>query len=283
MMRIAARYVLLLLLLAQPTWAAEVFLHVFFEEAPLQNVEVSIDGNPAGVTDGRGALFTDVDSGEHRLALSFQGNQIAEVSITTSDESTEEFEIEVSYSRDGSDPRISVQSFTAEDSGGESGILSGTVSDRNGIPVAGATVASGDVSTVTDADGTFGIELPRGEQDVSITADGYSTANLYDLRIFSNVGVTTEVEMLTQRTVDLGVAAPQLEEIFVLGTFNPSIPPRARSVSLPLSPTPWISNSWHASGTVTWRQQSSVSSVSPLPTTSMRRYAAWMGAISRQP
>ncbi|MDJ0878552.1 MAG: TonB-dependent receptor [Halieaceae bacterium] len=213
---------LLLLLLAQPTWAAEVFLHVFFEEAPLQNVEVSIDGNPAGVTDGRGALFTDVDSGEHRLALSFQGNQIAEVSITTSDESTEEFEIEVSYSRDGSDPRISVQSFTAEDSGGESGILSGTVSDRNGIPVAGATVASGDVSTVTDADGTFGIELPRGEQDVSITADGYSTANLYDLRIFSNVGVTTEVEMLTQRTVDLGVAAPQLEEIFVLGTFNPS-------------------------------------------------------------
>ncbi len=221
-MKIAARYVLLLSLFAQPTWAAEVFLHVFFEEAPLQNVDVSIDGDSMGSTDGRGALFTDLGAGSYTMALSFQGNEIADVDFTINDANNEEIEIEVSYTRDGTDPAVTVQTFAVGDSGGQTGILSGTVRDTDNNPVAGAEVSSNGYTTTTGADGTFGIELPRGVQDISVSASGYTVANLSGVRIFSNVGVAAEVEMVTQRAVDLGVAPPQLEEVFVLGTFNPT-------------------------------------------------------------
>ncbi len=221
-MKIAARYVLLLSLVAQPTWAAEVFLHVFFEEAPLQNVAVSIDGDSMGSTDGRGALFTDLGTGSYTMELSFQGNEIADVNFTINDANNEEIEIEVSYTQDSTEPAISVQTFAVGDSGGQTGILSGTVRDTDGNPVAGAELTSNGYSTTTNADGTFGLELPRGEQDVSVTASGFTVANLPGVRIFSNVGVAAEVELITQRAVDLGVAPPQLEEVFVLGTFNPT-------------------------------------------------------------
>ncbi len=221
-MKIAARYVLLLSLVAQPTWAAEVFLHVFFEESPLQNVKVAIDGDLVGNTDGRGALSTDLDAGDFEMALSFQGNTIADVAFSIADAANEEVEIEVSYSPDANEPTVSVQTFAVGEIGGETGILSGTVRDTDGNPIAGATLRSNGISTTTAADGTFGLELPRGEQEVSVSAAGFAAANLDEVRIFSNVGVATEVELVTQRAIDLGVAPPQLEEVFVLGTFNPT-------------------------------------------------------------
>ncbi|MEE4193364.1 MAG: TonB-dependent receptor [Halieaceae bacterium] len=221
-MKIAARYVFLLMLVAQPTWAAEVFLHVFFEEAPLQNVNVSIDGDSVGSTDNRGALATELDAGSFTMELSFQGNEIAEVDFTITDAASEEVEIEVSYGRNLDEPDVNVMTFAVGDSGGQTGILSGTVRDTDGNPVAGATLRSNGYSTTTSADGTFGLELPRGEQDVSVSASGFAAANLPNVRIFANVGVAAEVELTTQRQVDLGVAPPQLEEVFVLGTFNPT-------------------------------------------------------------
>ncbi len=221
-MKIAARTVLLLLLVAQPTWAAEVFLHVFFEEAPLQSVEVSIGGNSLGATDNRGALFFDMGVGQHEIALSFQDSVIATVAFEVSNADTEEVEIEVDYSRDGADPAIKVATFAVGNSGGETGLFSGTVRDSGGDPVSGATLTSNGESVVTGADGSFGIELPRGVRDISVEAEGFATAELTDIRIFANVGVTAEVDLAPRRRADLGIAAPQLEETLVLGTFNPT-------------------------------------------------------------
>ena len=221
-MKTASRYLLPLFLLAQPSWAAEVFLHVFFEEAPLQNVEVSMGGNSLGQTDGRGALFFGVGVGAHTVDLSFQENVIAQVRFQVSDANNEEVEVEVDYSRDGSEPGVAVRTFAVGESGGESGILSGTVMDAAGDPVSDAVLTSNGETTTSAADGTFGFELPRGVRNVTIEADGFAAAFLDDIRIFANVGVTAEVSMSPRRTADLGIAPPQLEEVFVLGTFNPT-------------------------------------------------------------
>lgn len=221
-MKINARsaYLLLLLLLAQPSWAAEVFLHVFFEEAPLQNVEVSTGGSVLGRTDQRGALTVERGVGQHSLDLSFQGNVIAKVSFEVPDAGAWEIEARVDYSRGSAAPVVRVQAFNAGDSGGTSGLFSGTVRDSEGNPVPATVISSGDVSTRTDAEGSFGLDLPRGVQSVSFEHPGFFGKTL-DVRIFSEIGVTAEVALSPRRAVDIGIAAPQVEEILVLGTFNP--------------------------------------------------------------
>lgn len=222
-MKIAARCALLSVLIAQPTWAAEIFLHVFFEERPLQNVGVAIDGESLGNTDARGALFTELGEGEYTIDLTFEGKVIADVDVRVVDAARDEIEIEVDYSRDGSEPDIGVTRFSVGDSGGESGLLSGTVRDSSGNPISGATVSSEGVSAVSNDDGGFGVELPRGDRSVSIAADGYKTVKLSSIRIFNSVGVTAEVELIAQNeSADQGIASSQLEEVFVLGTFNPT-------------------------------------------------------------
>ena len=118
-MKTVCRFALLLTLCAQPAFAAEVFLHVFFEEAPLQNVNVSMGGDIVGRTDNRGAFSLDLEAGEHTLDLSFQGRKIAAVDFEVTDPDNEEIEIEVDYSRDGGDPGVRVQSFPMSGSGGD--------------------------------------------------------------------------------------------------------------------------------------------------------------------
>ncbi|GAB2695927.1 carboxypeptidase regulatory-like domain-containing protein [Thalassiella azotivora] len=63
---------------------------------------------------------------------------------------------------------------------GPTGTLSGTVTDADGDPVAGARVSTdGEVqrSTTTDEDGTWSLRLPVGERTVTFTAFGYAPAS----------------------------------------------------------------------------------------------------------
>ena len=220
-MKFVVRLALLLSLLAQPAVAAEVFLHVFFEQAPLQNVLVSTDGGVLGKTDNSGGLSAALPAGPHDLDLSFQGARLATVALEVADPDNEEIEIVVYYSRDEAEPDVRVRVFDSEAPAGASGIVSGTVRNAGGEPVAGATVSSNGLSVETATDGSFGLELPRGPVTVTVEHPEYAAAELSNLRVYADIGVTAEVELLPRRRADLGIAAPQLEEIFVLGTFNP--------------------------------------------------------------
>ena len=64
-------------------------------------------------------------------------------------------------------------------SSGPHGELTGTVTDSDtGHPVAGATVAAGDGSATTEADGTYDLRVPAGTYDVTATAYGFSSKTI---------------------------------------------------------------------------------------------------------
>lgn len=55
------------------------------------------------------------------------------------------------------------------------GTVSGVVTDADGNPIEGATVSAGGAETTTDANGAYEFEVPGGEQELTVSADGFDT------------------------------------------------------------------------------------------------------------
>ena len=76
------------------------------------------------------------------------------------------------------------------------GQISGTlISDETGGPVSGARIAieGTDQAVMTDENGEFAFELPRGEYALTIAHPNYGKRDVTGLRVMS--GVTTGVNM----------------------------------------------------------------------------------------
>ncbi len=93
----------------------------------------------------------------------------------------------------------------------QSGVLSGKVSDSNGVAVSGANVTAGSKSTSTSAEGTYSISgIPNGTVSVSVSYVGFKTNK-------QNVSVNGN----TTLDVVLKEDASNLEEVVVTGVVNP--------------------------------------------------------------
>lgn len=53
------------------------------------------------------------------------------------------------------------------------GTVSGVVTDAEGIPIEDATVEAGGEETTTDANGAYEFDVPGGERDLTVSADGF--------------------------------------------------------------------------------------------------------------
>jgi TonB dependent receptor/TonB-dependent Receptor Plug Domain/Carboxypeptidase regulatory-like domain len=67
---------------------------------------------------------------------------------------------------------------TANALDGESTVVGRVVEARTGIPLAGARVMTGNREVLTDADGSFRLELPAGSASLTITAVGHAAATV---------------------------------------------------------------------------------------------------------
>ncbi len=93
----------------------------------------------------------------------------------------------------------------------QTGVLSGKVSDSNGVAVSGANVNAGSKSTSTNAEGTYSISgIPNGTVSVSVSYVGFKT-NKQNVSINGN----------TTLDVVLKEDASNLEEVVVTGVANP--------------------------------------------------------------
>ncbi len=93
----------------------------------------------------------------------------------------------------------------------QSGVLSGKVSDSNGVAVSGANVTAGSKSTSTSAEGTYSISgIPNGTVSVTVSYIGLKTSK-------QNVSVNGN----TTLDVKLQDDASNLEEVVVTGVVNP--------------------------------------------------------------
>jgi len=93
------------------------------------------------------------------------------------------------------------------------GTISGKVTDSStGNPIAGATVtANGGISVSTGTDGTYSIELPPGNHNVTVSANGYEGASKPNITVIAGETTTVNFELTPIQPLNIllyaGVAA----------------------------------------------------------------------------
>lgn len=224
MKRLAVYAGLVLSLLSHQALAAKVYLMVFFDDAPLKGATVQLDDRNVGATDSRGAVSAFLEPGSHVLTLVDDNINFP---IEFRSESDQDVEINVTFTAtSGDEPQVNIRKFGLDTPAGE-GFITGKILRASGAPVEGATVATADAeySSSTDEFGVYVLKIPRGEYEINVSAPGFNTASVSGVRVMADLGVNATV---TLRPEGIDIAAPVigtggqvLEEVFVLGVFNP--------------------------------------------------------------
>ena len=196
----------------------ELLLYVFDEGSPVADASVALDGQPVGTTRRDGSLFIDLDEAGQRV-----------ITITGPDGETqvERFaagsgqlvDLIADLARDDNGATVEVYSraeSSADRRDAPTGELQITV--RKGTEPAAnqlVVISNGQGGVSTNAEGVASRTLPRGIYSVSV---GEMSR---EVRVAG--GVTRGVRL--QLAGDDGAAAvamPRIEEVIVLGTFDPS-------------------------------------------------------------
>ncbi|CAA0125529.1 Uncharacterised protein [Halioglobus japonicus] len=226
MKRLAVYAGLALSLLSQQVLAANLYLMVFYDDAPLSGATVFLDERNLGTTDVRGSAEAVLEPGDHVLTL-VDRNDETDFPVEFSSVTQEDVEIKVTFSA-GAEPAVAIRKFGIEGGLGE-GFITGKIIDSSGAAIAGATVAAADsaYAATTDEFGVYELKIPRGEYAIDVSAPGYQAVTAPKVRVMADLGVNATVTLRPQGAAGAagiagGVAAPQpIEEVFVLGVFNP--------------------------------------------------------------
>ena len=136
MKSIAVYLGLLLSLISHQVSAANAYLMVFFDDAPLRGVAVTLDDIPLGTTDSRGSVSTTIEAGDHVMLLSDDDISFP-VEFTSS--AGEDVEINVTFtSRTGDEPSVVINRF-GEGDVSATGYITGTVTNTAGTPTTNST------------------------------------------------------------------------------------------------------------------------------------------------
>ncbi len=218
---------LFLILCSQSAWSAETFLSVFLNNRPVQGLEVRLDDEMVGETASEGSLTYEMDAGEHILQLSENGTVILNYSYLTMQR--ENAEISVAFSDLAEEPEIVIEKyFPGAEKAGAPGIIQGSVSSADGIPISGATVSLVDTEyqATTNESGGYLLEVPHGTYTLEVSHPDYRTSTQEGIRVVANVGFAVNVNLSTPRQENkLQIAAPSLapiEEVLILGRFEPT-------------------------------------------------------------
>jgi len=130
-------------------------------------------------TDSNGSYHADVPNGTYRLDVDADGyapTSVTDVNATTGETTT--------------------QNVTLD----EAAIITGTVTDTNGDPIADADVwvhtedYSVSVRNTTDGNGRYAVEVTNGTYTIDVDADGYTSASITDVN--ATTGETTTQDII---------------------------------------------------------------------------------------
>lgn len=213
---------LILTLLTQQALAANLYLTVFLDDAPLKGATVMLDERNLGTTDSRGGSTATLEPGSHVLTL--MDDDVA-FPIEFSSTAEEEVEIKVTLtSAEGDAPTVDIRKFSDSTPAGE-GFITGRILDASGAAIEGATIAVANTSFTASADdmGVYELKLPRGEYEIQISAPGFQTETVAGVRVMADLGINATVTLQAEGAAPMpaSTAGGQMEEVFVLGVFNP--------------------------------------------------------------
>lgn len=222
MKKIAVYAGLALSLLTQQALAANLFLTVFLDDAPLKGATVLLDERNLGVTDSRGGSRATLEAGSHVLTLV---DDDIKLPVEFSSSAEEDVEIKVALtSAAGDAPQIDIRKFSESAPPGE-GFITGRILDASGAAIEGATIAAAGTSFTASADdmGVYELKLPRGEYEIQVSAPGFQTETVPGVRVMADLGINATVTLQPEGAAPMpaSTADGQMEEVFVLGVFNP--------------------------------------------------------------
>ncbi|MFK8047431.1 MAG: TonB-dependent receptor [Halioglobus sp.] len=210
---------LVFVLFSHQAISANLYLLTFLDEAPLSGVAVALDGEALSTTDSRGSASSALAPGQHSLVLTASASTYP---ITFASASDEDVEISVTFSEEPETaPQIRVVNY-GPDSVAGLGYLTGTIADAGGVSLTGASVSliGTRYSATSDANGVYLLNVPRGLYDIEVSHPGYSDVKVEGVRILADLGVTAAFTLLESGVIGTELNA-EIEEVFVLGVFNP--------------------------------------------------------------
>ncbi|MFT6540391.1 MAG: hypothetical protein ACJAY0_002345 [Thalassolituus sp.] len=192
-------------------WAAQAGSAVFYiteDGSVAEGVSVDVNGKRQ-LVDAQGFTRFELDAGSYSAELSQYGTFIgeAEFSIDSQSDTSDVF-VEI---LGGEAIAEEVSSDTAN------GVISGQLSSREtGGSVSGArvSVVGTDIGAMTNDDGSFSFELPRGEYEITIAHPSYERKTLSGVYAIPGVPVSISPEVGMSGS---GV----IEEVVAVGTYIP--------------------------------------------------------------
>ncbi|GGY55139.1 TonB-dependent receptor [Bacterioplanes sanyensis] len=200
-------------LLATQLMAGETIFYITEEGAAVSDLAVSVNGEKKLVGPAGFAVF-DLSAGEHQVELSKYGEWWGDFAVNLA---SNEQNAEVKVDMIAGEAMPSIQLYR-EGEQADPGQISGTLtSQETGGAVAGAVIGvrGSELSTTTDDDGFFSIDLPRGKYELTISHPNYGERDVRNLRVMA--GVTTSVSL------DMSMSGNgDIEEVVAVGSFIPA-------------------------------------------------------------
>ncbi|MDK2777684.1 MAG: TonB-dependent receptor [Pseudomonadota bacterium] len=195
--------------------AGQAVFYVTEEGSAVRDLAVSVDGQKKLVSSSGFVVF-DIEDGSHKVELSKFGEWMGEFEFDTTD-SSQNAEVQVEMIAGEAMPDINVYTPGQEEAvalGQLSGFLQ---SAETGGPVAGARVSvdGTEQAVMTDEDGFFSFELPRGEYSVKVNHPNYGEQDVNSVRVMGNVN--TGVNLTMSMSGD-----GMIEEVVAVGSYIPS-------------------------------------------------------------
>lgn len=195
--------------------AGQAVFYVTEDGSAVRDLAVSVDGQKKLVSTSGFVVF-DIDSGKHTVELSKYGEWMGEFDFSTA-ASEQNAEVQVEMIAGEAMPEINVYTPGSEEVA-VLGQLSGYLqSEETGGPVSGArvSIAGTEQGVMTDEEGFFSFELPRGEYSLVINHPNYGERDVKDVRVMGSVN--TGVNLTMSMSGD-----GMIEEVVAVGTYIPS-------------------------------------------------------------
>ncbi len=194
--------------------ADELVLYVFDGGSPAAGVEVTLDGDVVGVTQRDGSITLDLTAGLHAVVVESEAGQTGSARFSAASGQLVDVIIDLAEGDASFIDVFSRSESAADRKDAPSGTLQ--ISVRKGAVVAPnqlVVISNGDAVS-TDASGSATTSLRRGIYRLTIAEQ------TVEARVVG--GVTRGVVVTLADDDGIEVAAPALEEVFVVAQFNPA-------------------------------------------------------------
>lgn len=200
----------------------ELTLFVFKDGMPLPNSEAIIDGNLSVVTDGDGSLYLELEEGQHQVVINVMENgaiiaHAKQPFVIASDDNTEllvtltaQGKLEDILTEAPETAIVKEESNTTVEKVLAKGKLTAKLfssEDNKAVSDAKIFVKGTSLTVSSDKEGTFSLELPEGNQTISIIHNKFSAQTL-------RVVILPNLE--TKKSIELTPAGLEMQEFVVL-------------------------------------------------------------------